>query len=176
MIDSTIRVGCWLLAPMLAAAAGCSANDEPDWQYGRADMEAAVFGTWTGTYTPEGGTAVPLALEIRASDEPARSLSCGSRSFAHTEGTPGLALRCSEASTLALSGTLSFEGGSKYEALEGSFSVYSTEFYGGSLGLGYVNSADVRLDAELSDGAWSVCRMFRAPGPIGSCTLDARAE
>src|SRR5262245_9880268 len=107
MVNSIVKMGFWGVAAFLALT-GCSAgDDEPDWQYDQADMEGAVFGTWTGTLTPESGSPFALTLEIRSHDETVRQLSCGSRSFSDGDSTPGLGVRCMEVSSLQLSASLS---------------------------------------------------------------------
>ncbi|HEX6275366.1 MAG TPA: hypothetical protein VFZ53_20140 [Polyangiaceae bacterium] len=178
MNDSTlrVRVGSGLLVSFLAGAGGCSASDEPEWQFDQADMESAVFGTWTGTYTPFDGSEVPLTLQIRSSDEKARSLSCGSRSFSETRGTAGLSVRCYESTTLALSGTLTLGGVSEPQELDGYFEVAGTSFDSGYLDVSQRDALANSLEATYRNGRWSDCRLLASYAVNGSCTLDERVE
>jgi hypothetical protein len=172
MFDSMIRTGGTFWVPMVVAVAGCSANDEPDWQFDRGDMEAAVFGTWTGTVTPEGGATLPFTREIRSSDETTRSLSCGSRNFSEAGGTPGLSVRCGETTWLALSGTLRVEGAAP-EELTGDFAVHGTSFHEGYLTMHRRDTIDVVLNAKYQQGTWSDCASYV---PSRTCTLVERIE
>jgi hypothetical protein len=151
---------------------GCS-NDEEEFQYDREDMEAAVFGTWTGSYTLEGSTAVPLTLDIRARDDVARAPACNQRSFSEQSATPGLELRCGSGSSLAVSATLVVDGDDSPTEFTGYFDVNGLTFTGGYLSL---QSSSEALMAELHDGAWRSCRHGEGAATDASCTLDARVE
>jgi hypothetical protein len=147
---------------------GCSSEDE-EFEFGRADMEAAVFGTWTGTVTPPGETAAPLTLEIRARDDVARDLACASRNF---ESAPGLEMQCSTDTTLAVSATLVAGDGASPTELDGDFIVGGTTFSGGDLQLLDRGSIKSRVLAIQEGGAWTWCEVV----DLGDCTLDARVE
>jgi len=177
MVDSMFGTRRCLGGLSLALAlGGCAQNDEPDWQFDRADMEGAVFGTWKGTFTPTDGQTVPLQLQVRAQDEPVRSLSCGSRNFSAGEATPGLGARCIESSSLKLSGTLTIDDGSEAEELDGSFYVIGTRFDSGDLDLFYRDSANHGLSAEFQKEAWISCGLRASEIKAGTCTLDERVE
>ena len=158
---------CWALA-------GCSGDDEPDWQYDQSDMEAAVFGTWTGTFTPDGGEPTAMTLAIRAHDESVRQLKCGSRTFTSGEATPGLGVRCMDSSSLLVSATLSNGDGSISEELDGSFNVDGTTLEWGDLSLGVPGSSHVW--SSWHAGVWSNCELWLDEATNGTCTLDERLD
>src|SRR4051795_12742072 len=87
-------IGPFFLTPTLA----CS--DEPQFQYGAAEMRAAVEGDWSLTITPDGGTAMqvtvhveeaPTALGPTAARWPSRGFvraahACGTRTLVKSAG------------------------------------------------------------------------------------------
>jgi hypothetical protein len=157
-------------------ALGCADEDE-EFQYDREDMEAAVFGTWTGTHTANDGTAVAMQLEIRSHDEPARSLACEDRNFSDHSATPGLALACSPGSTLAVSATLVVDGAAESPPdLDGYFDVAGLTFSGGSLSLLDRATGTGFLTALLKGEKWEECRYGVGAQVTGSCTLDSRIQ
>lgn len=156
------------------ALSGCFSKEEPEWTYDRADMEQAVYGTWSGTLTLDGDEARPFTLSIRSHDEPMRAPACGNRTFQSGTEEPSLELECVSVSSLALSGTLALEGEDPVE-LDGGFSADSTSLTYGSIGLDF--RADVRrLEASWERGVFSACSLRNDLAPMGTCTLDARAE
>ena len=81
---------------------------EPEFQYGAAEMRAAVEGDWSFTITPDGGTATQVTLHVdqaaTAADAgvaraPGRSLlraayACGTRTLVKSAGACIDASRC----------------------------------------------------------------------------------
>ena len=47
---------------------GCVGPDEPQFQYGAAEMEAAIAGNWTFTITPNGAAASAVTLHLDEAD------------------------------------------------------------------------------------------------------------
>ena len=179
MMNSMVRMGRFGVSLSLALT-GCSLmtaeQDEPDWQYAQEDMEAAVFGTWTGTLTPESGSLSALTLVVRSRDESVRQLSCGSRTFADNDSTPGLGVTCVESSSLQLSATLTIGEGTDSREFDGAFDVLGTTLHHGELRLGDAVVENGHLWARWDDGAWSYCELWMNEAMNGTCTLDERAE
>ena len=160
------------ISVLALTSVGC-AGDEEEFQYDREDMEAAVFGTWTGTFTRENSTAVPLTLDIRARDDVARAPACNQRSFSDGSGTPGLELRCGSGSSLAVSAMLVVDGDDSPTDFVGYFDVNGLTFTGGYLSLA---SSSEALMAELDHGAWKGCRHGEGAAIGATCTIDSRVE
>jgi hypothetical protein len=76
---------------------------EPEFQYGAAEMRAAVEGDWSFTITPEGGTATQLTVHVEqaataaaVARTPGRGLlraahACGTRTLVKSAGACGAA-------------------------------------------------------------------------------------
>jgi hypothetical protein len=173
MMNQRVRMGSFGVFLVLAMAGCSSADDEPEWQYDQEDMEGVVLGTWTGTFTPEGGSPSALALTIRPHDEPVRELSCGSRTFADDGSGPGVGLRCFDSSSLRVSAALTIGEGSESQGLDGTFDVYGTTLTSGELRISLANG---HLWARWEDEVWSPCDLWFDEATNGTCTLDERAE
>ncbi|MCC6214657.1 MAG: hypothetical protein IT376_07295 [Polyangiaceae bacterium] len=153
-------------------ALGCSSAEDSEgaelYSYGAGDVEQAVLGTWTGTWTPPGGAAgaftVQLARPAGATTRPA----CGNREL----GTLGPA--CIDMSSMTLAGVLDVEDGSFTAApISGGLTVPGTELTELFLSL---EGAGVRWSAEWARGAWTGCRANALDGTtLAACTLAARA-
>ena len=70
------------LAPLaliaLLAPTGCTATEEEEWQYGAAEMEAAIAGQWEGTLEVAGGAPAFLSVSLERLP-PSASPACGNR-------------------------------------------------------------------------------------------------
>jgi hypothetical protein len=120
---------------------GCT--DEPQFQYGAAEMQAAIAGTWTFTLTPSGGTATEVTLQLDEADTAPgataqvsrRSLiraaqACGSRTLVKSAGA------CMDESSMPLAITFVSGDPSLMSAqLSGAFIVSGTTFQSGMLEL-----------------------------------------
>ncbi|HEY3498154.1 MAG TPA: hypothetical protein VGK73_25825, partial [Polyangiaceae bacterium] len=156
------------------ALGGCSsAEDEDQFTYDGADMQALVVGTWTGDFRLGQADASSLTLELDSINDPeSRELACGNRTFS----TPGETFRptCVSGSTLLLSGVLEVADGSlPTTELRGEFSIWSLNLDGGNLSL---RSSDdgVSLSADRDEsGAWTTCRVQVSGSAIG-CSLKER--
>lgn len=85
-----------LLALVLASVAACGSSEaEPDWQFGSADVDSALVGTWNGTWTV-GAKTGSLQL-VLSRTTPTASTKCGERT---------LSTKCIDATTIGLVGTL----------------------------------------------------------------------
>jgi len=134
----------WWLVPVavffLNPAFACS--DEPQFQYGAAEMRAAVEGDWSLTITPDGGTAMqvtvhleqsPTAPAATAARQPSRALvraaqACGTRTLIKEAGA------CIDATNMPLvvtyvSGDATFSNATT----SGDFTVSSLVFSRGDL-------------------------------------------
>jgi hypothetical protein len=157
------------------AFSGCSGNDEPDWQYGQADMEAAFLGTWSGTITPTDKEAAPLTVTIRSHDDVARAPACGNRDFSGDEATPGLRTRCLEVTSLAVSGTVVGDGDESEDG-DGWISSYGLSLDSADFWLEYRSSQSRVMRASWNEGVWSHCTIldgeYPNEGSVATCTLD----
>jgi hypothetical protein len=132
---------------------------EPQYQYGAAEMRAAVEGNWSFTITPQGGPAaqvtvhlsqsatVPAATSGRLKRMYVRSAyACGSRTLVKSAGA------CIDESIMPLDVTYVSGDASLGTILSGTFMVPGTTFDYGSLTLTvgpyHVNS-DVNSDGSL---------------------------
>jgi hypothetical protein len=157
----------WLLA-------GCSSEDTPVFNYGKAEMESAVVGTWTGSWMQGDSPPSSLTLVIDTQNDPsARRTACGSQTFSASP-PPGLRLSCSEMSTLAVTGLLSVDDPTvALDDLSGSYAIHSANFIPGDL---YLTSADgtTQLTAnQAADFSWESCSVS-LDGVTIACTLDSR--
>jgi hypothetical protein len=140
---------------------GCG-TDEPQWQYGAAQMQAAVAGTWTFVITPAGGTATEVTVQIDEADTapgataqaPRRSLiraahACGSRTLVKS------AAACTDESSMPLAITFVSGDPSLMSAQPvGSFIVPGTTFQAGFLNMmigTYLITATVSPDGTVTN-------------------------
>jgi hypothetical protein len=149
---------------------GCG-TDAPQFQYGAAEMQAAIAGTWTFTITPSGGTATEVTLQLDEADTaPGATAQVSRRSLiraAHACGTRTLvksAGACMDESSMPLAITFVSGDPSLMTAqLVGSFIVPGTTFQLGMLNLmlgpysitatvspdGTVTNPDLRVQGTL---------------------------
>ena len=161
----------------LVGALGC-AQQEEEWQFSRADMEAFVFGTYAGNYILPEETPIAMQLQVRPRDAVTRDLACASREFNDSEqgGTPGLDVRCDSTSSLAISGTLLVNDGSPPVDLDGWYTVFGSDLEEGNVWLTYRTSAATRLSVAYQIDRWKFCDIRTGDAYIGSCTIDARIQ
>jgi hypothetical protein len=157
---------------------------EPQYEYGAAEMRAAVEGNWSFTIMPDGASgpiqvtvkleqaATAPAPQVRA---PGRSFvraayACGSRTLVKSAGA------CTDVSEMPL--TVTFVAGDasfSTAALSGIFKVYSTQF-----------TSPFETDLELTLGGYHIHAQvapdgsFLAPGigpgdSLGTLTIVTRA-
>jgi hypothetical protein len=134
----------WWMAPVavffLDPSFACS--DEPQFQYGAAEMLAAVGGDWSLTITPDGGTATQVTVHVDQAGTtndagvaraPGRGLvraayACGTRTLLKSAGA------CIDATQMPLVVTyVSGDAAFSTAAMSGSFLVPSLQFAGGDL-------------------------------------------
>ena len=133
---------------------GCVSPDEPQFQYGAAEMLAAITGNWTFTITPSGGTATAMTVQFDEADNAPGATThasasalireahaCGSRTLVKSAGA------CIDVSSMPLAITfVSGDPSLMTASLSGSFIVSGTTFQGGLLEL-WVGS--YQIDASL---------------------------
>jgi hypothetical protein len=146
---------------------GCASPDEPQFQYGAAEMVAAIAGTWTFTITPNGGTATPVTVQLDEADNvpgataqaSGRSLiraahACGSRTLVKSAGA------CTDFTSMPLAITFVSGDPSLMNApLSGGFIVSGTTFQAGQLEViigSYQISAVVLPDGTVTNTSLSV--------------------
>jgi hypothetical protein len=154
----------WVL-PVLAFVLNPSfaCVEEPEFQYGAAEMRAAVQGDWSFTITPDGRDAVQVTVHIdQATAAPpaatARTPGAGLVRAAHACGTRTLvkgAGACTSASEMPLAVTY-VSGDSSFQSatLSGRFWVGALTFLFGELTLNlgeYQIVARVNADGSVAD-------------------------
>lgn len=171
--------------PLLLACGG--SGEEPnsaDFEFGRPELEEALFGTWVGSFTPTGADPKPLELEIFAAGDsgasrsrsegsatqPGARLACNDRTL--SESGPGLSPQCASATILAVFATARL-GDEDPQDFDGQVRVYSKT----------LSYAEVEL---FSEGTWfelgwdadkgfDECRARADDGVVlGSCVLEER--
>jgi hypothetical protein len=149
-----VPVAVFFLNPNL----GCVGPDEPQFQYGAAEMVAAIAGNWTFTVTPNGGAATAMTVQFAEADNvPGATAQASRRSLvraAHACGSRTLvksAAACVDTSSMPLAITFVSGDPSLMNApLSGDFIVTGTTFKGGMLEL-WVGSYQIEASL-LSDG------------------------
>jgi hypothetical protein len=159
-----MRKSLWLIpAAVFFLNPGFACSDEPQFQYGAAEMRAVVAGDWSFTITPDGGAASQVTVHIdqaatapgtAAAAVPARSVvraanACGTRTLVKGAGA------CIDVTQLPLTVTF-VEGDSSFSnaALSGDFSVYGLAFATGNLDVvlgSYHVALPVNADGSLGD-------------------------
>jgi hypothetical protein len=85
-------------------------------------------------------------------------------------------LRCTEESSLSVSGTLALDDGSDAKELDGAFTITGTELVYGDLWFSYRDSSLESLAASFRDGGFTTCQLRAGETSPGTCTLDERVE
>ena len=166
-----VPVAAFFLNPSLA----CS--DEPQFEYGAAEMRAAVEGDWSLTITPAAGTAMQVTVHVeQAATAPgataARRRSSGLVRAAHACGTRTLvkgAGACTDESEMPLAviyvaGDATLAGA----MMSGQFLVRSLAFTTGEL---YLKLGDSPFVVQVNaDG--SVARANFSPPELGTVTAS----
>jgi hypothetical protein len=173
-----IPVALFLLDPSFACGPA-----EPQYQYGAAEMRAAVEGTWSFTILPDGATTpvqvtVQIAQAASAPGAQARARGRGLVRAAHACGNRTLvksAAACIDSTTMPLevrylAGDASFATA----ALSGTFEVMSLVFETGSTRLELV-LGDYHLESEISPGGTLVNPQVAPTGAAGSLTIVTRS-
>src|SRR4051812_43474542 len=145
-----VPVAAFFLNPSLA----CS--DEPQFQYGAAEMRAAVEGDWSLTITPAGGTAMQVTVHVEqaqtppgatAAHVPGRALvraahACGTRTLVKGAGA------CTDQSEMPVNVTY-VDGDASFATatLSGQFLVRSLAFTTGEL---YLKLGDYQIGVTVN--------------------------
>jgi len=157
---------------------GLACTDEPEFQYGAAEMRAAVEGDWSFTITPDGGGATQVTVHIeQAATAPgaaaARAPGGALVRTAHTYNTRTLvkgAGACSDSSQMPLA--VSYISGNATFAtatLSGMFWVHGLAFAWGDLQLTigpYQVAARVGSDRSVAESR------LVPPGAAGTLTVS----
>jgi hypothetical protein len=145
----------------LTQANGCSSPEER-FSYGQPEMESAVIGDWTGTYTATGKAPTVLHLTVRLG-APAAKTTCGSQSFP--------AVKCISMSELAIDATLSTDDtSSTVLAMTGVFRVWGTDLTSGEISLATYSQAP-RLQLEWSASGVATGTLTDVDGPEGTVSM-----
>jgi hypothetical protein len=153
-----LSVAVFLLNPSFA----CS--DEPDFQFGAAEMQAAVAGDWAFTITPTGGYAMQVTVHIDQGTAPATAArtaglalvraahACGNRTLVKS------AEACIETTQMPLAvGYVSGDAAFASATLSGWFNVHGLTFTMGEL--------------DLMIGPYQVLTRVNADGTLGEPRL-----
>jgi hypothetical protein len=132
-----LPVAAFLLNPSVA----CS-DDEPGFQFGAAEMRAAVAGDWSFTITPTGGDATQVTVNIDQAAAPATAArapgvalvraahACGNRTLVKSAGA------CLEVTQMPLAVTyVSGDAAFANATLSGTFNIFGLQFMTGDLDL-----------------------------------------
>lgn len=146
---------------------GCG-TDEPQFQYGSAEMQAAIAGTWTFTITPSDGTPTEVTVQIDEADTaPGATAQVSGRSFiraAHACGSRTLvksAGACTDVSSMPLAITfVSGDPSLMNGPLSGAFIVPGTMFQSGML--------------ELTIGPYAIMATVSSDGTVTSPFLTGQ--
>ena len=158
-------VTAFVVNPNLA----CSSDPDGDFDYGEAEMEQGVVGTYSGTAE---GSDEAIILVVRRAPAPrgangATSLrpQCGSRSFVAPAGA------CDSASSMAVEGELTSSEGTFDTALKGEFLANRTLE---SANLHLAGEAAVLVSADYSGGKLQGFRFQR--GGDAEIALDLERQ
>jgi hypothetical protein len=169
-----VPIAAFFLNPNL----GCVGPDEPQFQYGAAEMLAAIAGNWTFTITPNGGTATAMTVQFDEADNvpgataqaSGRSLiraahACGSRTLVKSAGA------CEDISSMPLAITFVSGDPSLMNApLSADFIVFGTTFQGGSLEL-WVGSYQVEASLLRDGTVMNTSLYVTGQGVTGTVTV-----
>jgi len=116
------------LSCSLAACGSSASSTEPDWQFSASDVDSALTGSWTGTWSAGGKTG---SMELQLARVPAPTTKCGSRTLS-TDLSP----KCIDSTSVTLTGTLTTsEGSFTASKLTGTMMVMGTSFTYGEMNL-----------------------------------------
>ena len=170
-----VPIALFFLNPNL----GCVSPDEAQFQYGAAEVRAAIAGTWTFTITPNGGTAIAVTVQIDEAESvpdaavqaTGRSLiraahACTSRTLVKSAGA------CSDMSSMLLA--ITFVSGDPTlmdSPPSGNFIVSGTTFRSGGL---YVTIGSYQISASvLPDGTVASTYLYvTGQGATGTVTAS----
>jgi hypothetical protein len=183
------------------AMLGCSSSSDPDYQFGVADMEQAVVGTWSGMWgsdqadagtndadvsddaagdaaTIDAGTGlVPFTLVIEHPVPTGAHPLCDPRQFASQNGS-GASFHplCVSTSDMPIRATLNVSDGSFTGVeLTGELRVPGARLQEADLSL-RATTADVAIVAQWFIGKWLFCIANHTSGiPLASCRLESRS-
>ncbi len=167
-----VPVTAFFLNPSLA----CVGTDQPQFQYGAAEMQAAIAGNWTFTIAPNGATATAVTLQFdEASNVPGATAQAAGRSLiraAHACGTRTLvksAGACTDDTSMPLAVTfVSGETSLMNAVLSGVFRVSGTTFQGGLL---EVMIGSYQIEASLLPDGTVVNSYFYVTGQGATGTV-----
>jgi hypothetical protein len=173
----------WILplaAVFLNPALACGPA-EPAYEYGAPEMRAAVAGTWSLSFTPDGGqpTNVTITVEQAASAPGGATTAAAPRAglvrAAHACGARTLvrgAAACIDLTVMPLEVKfVSGDASLATAALSGTFTVYGMQFASGNLELVL---GPYHVAAVLSPFGTIANARLSAPGPGGSLTVVTR--
>lgn len=132
------------LVGLLAAAlcVACSSDDD-EFQYGEAEMHAAVVGAWTGEFNRDGQPPSSHELLIERAG-PESQPTCGSQTFSQPQ--------CVSTSSMSLRATFTTNDGLfAGQPLTGSFMVFGLTLGNGEL---FLSGSGTELGAFLSEGGF----------------------
>jgi hypothetical protein len=154
-------------------ACGGPDEDQDEFEFGKADMEASFHGIWVGTWTPQDGAPSPFQLSIRSPDEPALRGACGSRALGDG-AEPSLSPLCLTMTTLGVSATVTIEDGTTDPIdLDGFAETGGSKLTNASIELSR-EGAPFSLFASWNDeSGFTECSAFGEGGAaFATCTLE----
>jgi len=164
-----VFVTAFVVNPNLACSSDPDGDFDGEFDYGEAEMEQGVVGTYSGTAE---GSDEAITLVVRRAPAPrgsngATSLrpQCGSRSFVAPAGA------CISMSSMALEGELTSSAGTFDATLTGTFEAYRTL---DSANLSLSDKAAVLVSADYTGGKLQ-CFRFRR-GSAAEIALDLERQ
>ncbi|MBI2394654.1 MAG: hypothetical protein HYV09_34110 [Deltaproteobacteria bacterium] len=139
---------CALLA---CSSSSSSSSDEPEWQFGAAEAEAALAGAWNGTWSAAASSgSIELKLSMAS---PGATPKCGSRTL-----SSDLGVKCIDMTSIRLVGTLTTSDGTYKDApVTGALEVDGTKLTSGFLSLR--TAAGETVDANYVQPAFQSGRL-----------------
>lgn len=151
MLRPLAALACCALVACSSSSSSSPSSDEPQWQFGAAEAEAALAGAWTGTWSAAGSSgSIDLKLSMAA---PGATPKCGSRTL-----SGDLGVKCIDMTSITLVGTLSTSDGTyKDTPVTGTLQVDGTRLTNGFLSLR--TTAGETLDANYVQPAFESGRL-----------------
>jgi hypothetical protein len=174
-----MRAALWVLGVSVVLVGCGPSEEEAEFAFGEAEMEALVVGKWSGAWLDTPDSTARFTLDVRRPPPPDSRTSCTSRAFSARSGMegPGQRVACGPNTDMHLEATLEVDDASLEPAsLAGSVNVSGDTLRGAGLEL---VDEKIELGATYGYGvrSWHDCqaRMRETNAVFAECTLEERA-